>query len=247
MTVDLLLCVIWATLNEEVACSFSCHEKPKQKTLVADMDLKFQREAMLDQLKERGVDDLRVLAAMRTVPREAFVLENFRDDAYRDSALPLTHKQTISQPYIVALMAQALELKPTDHVLEIGTGSGYAAAVLAQLSQEVYTVERVGDLAISAAEVIRKLGIQNVHIRFGDGTKGWPDEAPYDAISVAAGGTSVPNALFDQLAIGGRLVIPLGPVPESQKLLRIRKLAKDRYVEDDLGNVRFVPLLPDTD
>ncbi len=202
---------------------------------------------MLAQLTERGIDDPAVLAAMKEVPREAFVLEDFRDDAYRDSALPLTHKQTISQPFVVALMAQALELQSTDRVLEIGAGSGFAAAVLGKLGREVFTVERVGDLAISAAEKIRKLGIQNVHVRFGDGTKGWPEEAPFDAISVAAGGDRVPSALLDQLAIGGRLVIPLGPVPESQKLVRIRKLAKNRYEEDDLGGVRFVPLLPDTD
>lgn len=202
---------------------------------------------MLAQLSERGIDDPKVLAAMKQVPREAFVLEEFRADAYRDSALPLTHQQTISQPFIVALMAQALELKPSDRTLEIGAGSGYAAAVLGRLCQEVFTVERVGDLAISAAETIRKLGMANVHVRFGDGTKGWPAEAPFDAISVAAGGTRVPNALVDQLAIGGRLVIPLGRAADSQKLVRIRKLAKDRYKEDDLGAVRFVPLLPDTD
>ncbi|PQO31741.1 protein-L-isoaspartate(D-aspartate) O-methyltransferase [Blastopirellula marina] len=211
------------------------------------MDLQSQCEAMLAQLSERGIDDPKVLAAMKQVPREAFVLEEFRADAYRDSALPLTHQQTISQPFIVALMAQALELKPSDRTLEIGAGSGYAAAVLGRLCQEVFTVERVGDLAISAAETIRKLGMANVHVRFGDGTKGWPAEAPFDAISVAAGGTRVPNALVDQLAIGGRLVIPLGRAADSQKLVRIRKLAKDRYKEDDLGAVRFVPLLPDTD
>lgn len=211
------------------------------------MNLDAKRDEMLDLLRQRDISDENVLAAMHDVPRESFVLQEFQPDAYRDSALPLTHKQTISQPLIVAMMAQALELSPNDRVLEVGTGSGYAAAVMGRLSSEVYTVERVGDLAITAAETIRRLGITNVYVRFGDGMLGWPQEAPYDAISVAAGGDRVPSALFDQLTIGGRLVIPLGSVPESQKLMRIRKLAEDRYEEENLGAVRFVPLLPDTD
>ncbi|MBA2114761.1 protein-L-isoaspartate(D-aspartate) O-methyltransferase [Bremerella alba] len=211
------------------------------------MALDQQRDEMISVLKDRGITDHAVLQAMHDVPREDFVLPSFRDDAYADSALPLTHKQTISQPLIVALMTQIMELQPSDRVLEIGTGSGYAAAVLGQLAKEVITVERIGDLAITAAETIRKLGKRNVHMRFGDGLKGWPDDGPYDAIAVAAGGDRVPNALFDQLAIGGRLVIPLGPRQDSQKLIRIRKIGEDRYVEDDFGGVRFVPLLPETD
>ena len=211
------------------------------------MNLEAKQEEMLDLLRQRGIWDENVLAAMQDVPRESFVLEEFQQDAYRDSALPLTHQQTISQPLIVAMMAQALELCPEDRVLEIGTGSGYAAAVMGRLSEVVYTVERIGDLAITAAETIRKLQIPNVHVRFGDGMQGWPDEAPYDAISVAAGSNSVPSALMDQLAIGGRLVIPLGSRPESQQLVRFRKLVGERYEEENLGAVRFVPLLPDTD
>lgn len=211
------------------------------------MTLDAKRDEMLHLLRQRGISDENVLAAMADVPRERFVLAEFQADAYRDSALPLTHQQTISQPLIVALMAQALQLGPDDRVLEIGTGSGYAAAVMGRISPEVFTVERVGDLAITAAETIRKLRISNVHVRFGDGMRGWPDEAPYDAISVAAGGSRVPSALFDQLTIGGRMVIPLGSVPASQELVRIRKLAEDRFEEENLGAVRFVPLLPDTD
>ncbi|QDU78046.1 Protein-L-isoaspartate O-methyltransferase [Bremerella volcania] len=211
------------------------------------MKLDQQRDEMVNLLKERGITDQDVLQAMHDVPREDFVLPSFHDDAYVDSALPLTHKQTISQPLIVALMAQVLELQPTDRVLEVGTGSGYAAAVMGRLAKEVFTVERIGDLAITAAETIKRLGIGNVHVRFGDGLKGWPEEGPYDAIAVAAGGDRVPSALFEQLVVGGRLVMPLGPVQDSQKLIRIRKIDKDRYVEDDFGGVRFVPLLPETD
>lgn len=211
------------------------------------MKLDQQRDEMVSLLREKGITDQAVLEAMHDVPREEFVLASFKDDAYSDSALPLTHKQTISQPLIVALMAQILELKPTDRVLEIGTGSGYAAAILGQLANEIFTVERIGDLAITAAETIRKLRISNVHVRFGDGQKGWPSDGPYDAIAVAAGGDRVPSALFEQLAIGGRMVMPLGPVQDSQKLIRIRKIGEDRYVEDDFGGVRFVPLLPETD
>lgn len=211
------------------------------------MKLDPQRDEMVSLLKKRGITDQTVLQAMHDVPREDFVLGSFREDAYADSALPLTHKQTISQPLIVALMAQVLEIQPTDRILEVGTGSGYAAAVMGRLAKDVYTIERIGDLAITASETIRRLGIGNVHVRFGDGLKGWPDEGPYDAISVAAGGDSVPSALFEQLAIGGRLVMPLGPIQDSQKLIRIRKIGEDRYEEDDFGGVRFVPLLPETD
>lgn len=211
------------------------------------MKLDQQRDDMVSLLRLRGITDPAVLLAMHDVPREDFVLNSFRDDAYADSALPLTHKQTISQPLIVALMAQILELQPTDRVLEVGTGSGYAAAVLGKLAKEVFTVERIGDLAITAAETIRKLGMENVHVRFGDGLKGWPEEGPYEAITVAAGGDRVPSALFEQLVVGGRLVMPLGPVQDSQNLIRIRKVGEDRYVEDDFGGVRFVPLLPETD
>ncbi|GAA4431946.1 protein-L-isoaspartate(D-aspartate) O-methyltransferase [Bremerella cremea] len=210
------------------------------------MDRDQQRDLMLSQLQQRGITSPRVLAAMRDVPRESFVLPDFREDAYADSALPLTHKQTISQPLIVALMAQVLELKPGDRVLEVGTGSGYAATVLGNLCAEVFTVERITDLAITAAETIRQLDIQNVHVRFGDGTKGWPAESLYDAISVAAGGDHVPSALLDQLAIGGRLVIPLGSKPDALALVRIRKIDKDRYEQENFGRVYFVPLLPDT-
>lgn len=206
-----------------------------------------QRKAMVALLEDRGIDDPAVLQAMRSVPREEFVPDWVVGEAYSDSALPLTHSQTISQPLVVALMAQALQLQPTDRVLEIGTGSGYAAAVLGRLATEVYTVERVGDLAIEAAERIRQQGISNVHVRFGDGTKGWPENAPYDAISVAAGGEETPPALYEQLALGGRLVIPVGSAAEGQRLMLVTKVGPDKYEHENLGGVRFVPLLPDTE
>lgn len=209
------------------------------------MNSEQQRAAMVALLEERGIDDPRVLEAMSSVPREEFVPEEEKVAAYRDTALPLSHEQTISQPLIVALMAQVLELKPTDKVLEVGAGSGYAAAVLGQLAGEVYTIERIGDLAITAAQNIKRLGYSNVHVRYGDGTLGWSESAPFDAISVAASGTKVPTALYDQLVVGGRLVIPVGPLPEAQKLMRIRKVGPERYEQESFGGVRFVPLLPD--
>ena len=146
-------------------------------------------------------------------------------------------------PYIVALMTAALELRPQDRVLEIGTGSGYAAAVLAEICAEVYTVERFGELADSARERLQSLGYDNVHVRHGDGTLGWPEHAPYDGIVVAAAAPEVPEPLKQQLGIGGRLVIPVGATLDSQTLLRIRRIDEERFEYDDLGGVRFVPLV----
>jgi protein-L-isoaspartate(D-aspartate) O-methyltransferase len=201
-----------------------------------------EREAMVErQLARRGVADPRVLAAMREVPREAFLPPENVEFAYEDSALPIAQGQTISQPYIVALMAEALELEPGDRVLEVGTGSGYAAAILSRIAKDVYTIERHGALAESANEVFGLLGYDNIHVRIGDGTLGWPEEAPFDAIVVAAGGPSVPLSLREQLAPGGRLVIPTGSMRD-QHLVRIRREG-DRFEEDDLGEVRFVPLI----
>jgi protein-L-isoaspartate(D-aspartate) O-methyltransferase len=195
------------------------------------------------QIAARGIRDARVLEAMRTVPRERFVSPALAEFAYRDSPLPIEEGQTISQPYIVAAMIDALELAPSDRVLEIGTGSGYAAAVLARLAREVYTVERLGPLATLAACRLAEAGYDNVQVRHGDGTLGWPEAAPFDAIAVAASAPQLPDALLAQLAIGGRLVIPVGETLQSQRLMRVIRAAADRYETEDLGAVAFVPLI----
>lgn len=195
------------------------------------------------QIAGRGVRDPRVLEAMRTVPREAFVSEHLAESAYDDSPLPIGEEQTISQPYVVALMTEALEIRPEDKVLEIGAGSGYSAAILSRIAGEVYAVERHASLAREAEERLARLGYANVHVLHGDGTLGWPEHAPYDAIVVAAGGPAVPPALLDQLAEGGRLVIPIGPDQRNQDLVRVRRRAEGGTVRELLGPVRFVPLI----
>lgn len=195
------------------------------------------------QLAGRGIADPRVLAAFRSVPREDFVPGELTEFAYQDTPLPLSSGQTISQPYIVALTVAALGLKGGERVLEIGTGSGYAAAILGRLAGEVYTVERLPPLADSASERLARLGYDNVHVLCGDGTLGWPAHAPYDAIAVAAGGPEVPKALLEQLAPGGRLVIPVGPDEATQELMRIVRTAEGRFDSESLGAVRFVPLI----
>jgi protein-L-isoaspartate(D-aspartate) O-methyltransferase len=195
------------------------------------------------QLRGRGIVDERVLAAFRHVPREAFVPRELAEFAYRDTALPLAQGQTISQPYVVALMVEALQLRGHERVLEIGAGSGYAAAILSQVAREVFTVERIETLAEAAREKLAGLGYENVHVLHGDGTLGWREHAPYDAIAVAAGGPEVPQALLDQLAVGGRLVIPVGPDASSQVLLRVTREGLSQYRDESLGPVRFVPLI----
>jgi len=195
------------------------------------------------QLERRGIRDPLVLEAMRSVPREAFVPPELAEEAYADGPLPIGEGQTISQPYIVALMVEALELRRGERVLEIGAGSGYAAAVLAEIAAEVYTVERHAPLAREARERLRALGYQNVQLRVGDGSRGWPEHAPYDAIVVAAGAPEVPEALKEQLAVGGRLVIPVGQGRTLQELLRLRRLSETQYQREELGGVRFVPLV----
>ncbi|HSG38109.1 MAG TPA: protein-L-isoaspartate(D-aspartate) O-methyltransferase, partial [Thermoanaerobaculia bacterium] len=195
------------------------------------------------QIAARGVRDPRVLEAMRTVPREVFVPEHLAEFAYDDTPLPIGEEQTISQPFVVALMAEALGLKAGERVLEIGAGSGYAAAVLSRLAREVFTVERHAPLAWEARERMIRLGYSNVHVTQGDGTLGWPEHAPYDAIVVAAGGPEVPTALLDQLTVGGRLVIPIGPDPRTQSLVRVRRRPDGGFTREDLGGVRFVPLI----
>ncbi|MCK1477003.1 protein-L-isoaspartate(D-aspartate) O-methyltransferase [Bradyrhizobium sp. 197] len=202
------------------------------------------RDRMVDvQLARRGIRDIRVLDAMRQVPRERFLEAGFEEFAYEDGALPIANGQTISQPYIVAAMTEAAELKRTDKVLEVGTGSGYAAAVASRLAGTVQTIERHGPLARTAQERLAALGYANCTVHTGDGTRGLPDEAPFDAILVTAGGPSVPDALKRQLAVGGRLVIPVGNFEDEQSLFRITRRTETDYDEETLGAVRFVPLI----
>jgi protein-L-isoaspartate(D-aspartate) O-methyltransferase len=191
----------------------------------------------------RGVRDQLVLEAMRQVPRELFLPTALREFAYEDSPLPIAGEQTISQPYIVAFMAEALMLKGGEKLLEIGAGSGYAAAVLSQIAANVYTVERLGQLADKAAATLAELGYDNVHVLHGDGTRGWPEHAPYDAIVVAAGGPQVPESLKEQLKIGGRLVIPVGADQRAQELVRVTRISNNEYSSEDIADVRFVPLI----
>lgn len=208
------------------------------------MDMTSSRERMVaEQLERRGIRDPRVLEAMRSVPREMFVPERVAEFAYDDSPLPIEQRQTISQPYIVARMTEALELDADDTVLEIGTGSGYGAAVLAESAREVYTIERHRRLADSARDTLTGLGYDNVHVRCGDGSLGWPEHAPFDAIVATAAGAEVPQPLKRQLAIGGRLVIPVGSMYGAQELLRLRRVGEAEHERERLGAVRFVALI----
>ncbi|HEU5013599.1 MAG TPA: protein-L-isoaspartate(D-aspartate) O-methyltransferase [Roseiflexaceae bacterium] len=201
-----------------------------------------ERTAMVrTQLEQRGISDQRVLDAMAQVPRHMFVPSEVREHAYEDRALPIHEGQTISQPFIVALMAQALDLKGDERLLEIGTGSGYAAAVLSKLVGEVYTMERWPSLAQSAERRLRELGCKNVHVIAADGSAGLPEYAPFDAITVAAASPWVPRPLREQLGDGGRLVIPVGG-REDQYLLRLTRQDVQIKVEK-LSGVRFVPLI----
>jgi protein-L-isoaspartate(D-aspartate) O-methyltransferase len=206
--------------------------------------LDFQRDVMIrDHLKARGIRDQAVLKAMREVPREEFVNEHFLEKAYGDHPLPIAEGQTISQPYIVAYMTQSLELKAADRLLEIGTGSGYAAAVLSRIVTTVYSVEHLSRLVQEAQQRLERIGYTNIVIHEGDGTLGWPEHAPYDAIVVTAGAPEVPQPLLDQLAIGGRLVIPVGRFTDMQELIRVRRISECDYHSEELCGVRFVPLI----
>ena len=193
-----------------------------------------------EQVIGRGIKDPRVIAAMRKVPREFFVESALAGRAYDDGPLPIGDKQTISQPYMVALMTEALALKGNEKVLEVGTGSGYQTAVLAELAPQVFSLEKIRSLSIRARAILDELRYYNVALHVGDGTLGWSDHAPYDAILVTAGSPGVPKPLLDQLAVGGKLVIPLGD-EQSQSLKRIRR-TEAGLEEDDLGECRFVKL-----
>ena len=215
---------------------FPPHSTPEQTFIQ-------QRLRMVEtQIENRGICNPRVLAAMESVPREEFVPENLRGEAYDDGPLPIGQGQTISQPLTVAFMAQALKLTGEEKVLEIGTGSGYGAAVLARLAKEVHTVERLPALADGARERLRRLGFTNVHVHIGDGSLGWPEEAPYQAICVTAAPATVPRTLQAQLAEGGRLVIPVGDSHRSQEMMRYTLLG-GKLLAENLGTFSFVPLI----
>ncbi|MEI7673764.1 MAG: protein-L-isoaspartate(D-aspartate) O-methyltransferase [Deltaproteobacteria bacterium] len=204
-----------------------------------------QRIRMVDtQIRVRGVSDQRVLTAMEKIPRHLFVDEGLIDQAYNDNPLPIERQQTISQPYIVALMSEALALTGREKVLEIGTGSGYQTAILAELAERVFSIERIAALATGARRVLDVLNDYNVAIRVGDGTYGWREESPFEAIVVTAGAPRIPKLLIEQLAVGGRLVLPVGS-RNSQALLKLTRLSEDPedLKQEDLGGCRFVDLI----
>lgn len=207
-------------------------------------DLLSARNRMIEaHLVGRGVRDQNVLDAMRWVPREVFVQPGYEEFAYDDGPLPIGEGQTISQPYIVAMMIEAAKIKPSDRVLEVGAGSGYAAAVISRIADRVHAIERHPSLVEAARARIERLGYDNIELRIGDGTLGWPEAAPFDAILVAASGPQVPQALKDQLATGGRLVMPVGDVQSVQSMRTLTRKGERDWDEEDLGAVAFVPLV----
>ena len=208
----------------------------------ADQHQSARLEMVRTQLAARDIENTEVLDAMRRVPRHAFVGPSEVQHAYRDTPLPLSHGQTISQPYIVALMTQLVRPEPNDKALEVGTGSGYQAAVLAELIDHVYTIELEPDLARSATVLLEQLGYDNVTVRAGDGYGGWSDHAPFDIIIVTAAPDKVPQALLDQLARGGRMIIPVGPIHSAQQLRLIEKSQDGQIQTRDIAPVRFVPM-----
>ena len=234
-----------------VGASCSAPERPPPsppEAAAADVpaasdSLEAEREAMVErQIRARGIEDAAVLEALREVPRHAFVPPDVRPLAYRDRPLPIGYDQTISQPYIVAYMTERAEIAPGDTVLEIGTGSGYQAAVLGELARAVYTIEIVPELAARADSTLEALGYANVHVRAGNGYGGWPEHAPFDAIVVTAAPEEVPQALVDQLAVGGRMVIPVG---DAYQEMTIIEKTPEGVVERQTIPVRFVPMTGD--
>jgi protein-L-isoaspartate(D-aspartate) O-methyltransferase len=206
-----------------------------------------QRMRMVDsQIRARGVRDPRLLKIMEKIPRHLFVDEALREQAYNDNPLPIEERQTISQPYIVALMTEALELTGKEKVLELGTGSGYQTAILAELAERVFSIERIAPLASGARKLLDSLNYFNVAIRVGDGTYGWKEESPFNAIIVTAGAPNIPNTLVEQLAVGGRLVMPVGG-RHSQVLMKVTRLSEDinDTKREELGGCRFVDLIGD--
>jgi protein-L-isoaspartate(D-aspartate) O-methyltransferase len=207
----------------------------------AGRDFAVERERMVQQqIVMRGVTAPRLLAALRKVPRDAFVPEPVRDLSYADQPLPIGFDQTISQPYIVAVMTEKLDPKPTDRILEIGTGSGYQAAILGELAAEVYTIEIVAPLGKRAEATLQRLGYKNIHVKIGDGYQGWPEHAPYDAVIVTCAPEKVPRPLVEQTREGGRIIIPVGP-PDDQQLYLLEK-SEGRLKQRAILPVRFVPM-----
>jgi protein-L-isoaspartate(D-aspartate) O-methyltransferase len=207
-------------------------------------DFAAEREAMVErQIESRGIREPTILEAFRSVPREEFLADEYRDIAYGDHPIPIEAGQTISQPYIVTLMIHAGEIRAGDRVLEVGAGSGYAAAVMSRIAGQVIAIERQPDLVEVAQERMQRLGYDNVRIVEGDGTRGWAGEAPYDAILAAASGSHVPPAWVEQLADGGRIVMPVGDPGWVQKLVKVTKGPGGKLITEDLGAVRFVPLI----
>ncbi|WP_193214521.1 protein-L-isoaspartate(D-aspartate) O-methyltransferase [Luteolibacter marinus] len=227
--------VSWLAICGLLACSGTNGEGMRGETSQ-------RREMMVaEQIERRGVKDPRVLAAMRKVPRHEFVPAEVQGHAYDDRPLPIGHGQTISQPYIVAFMTEALALEGDEKVLEIGTGSGFQAAVLGELAKQVYTIEIVEPLGRNAAEVLKRLGYDNVKTRIGDGFQGWREEAPFDAVIVTCAPDDVPRPLVDQLADGGRMIIPVGPEGKAQQLVLLRK-KNGHLTRTESLPVRFVPM-----
>ena len=230
----------WSLALAGCLLAAGCTVEPSAGQPAADWEAR--RTRMIDsQLRARGIADKRVLDAMQKVPRHLFVPEEYRSRAYDDSPLPIGHDQTISQPYIVGYMSEALELRPTDRVLEIGTGSGYQAAILGELAGDVYTIEIVPQLAERARAALEAAGYRNVHVRHGNGYLGWPEAAPFDRIIVTAAPEKIPQALVDQLAVGGIMVVPVGAVYDDQVMTIVRKTEKGVVTRETLP-VRFVPM-----
>jgi protein-L-isoaspartate(D-aspartate) O-methyltransferase len=201
-----------------------------------------EKEQMVQtQIEARGIHDPRVLKALRIVPRHFFVPPHLKNQSYQDSALPIGYQQTISQPYIVAFMTAAADIKPTDRILEIGTGSGYQAAVLSQVCQEVFTIEIIEPLAKQAEETLNELGYTNTHIKVGDGHKGWLEAAPFDVILITAVSSEIPKPLLNQLSMGGRLIMPIRKNFSEQRLIKITK-TKEGVIKEELISVWFVPM-----
>ncbi len=209
---------------------------------VADSELALRTVMVSRDIEARGVREAAVLAAMLEVPRHVFVPEDEREHAYDDMPLPIGEGQTISQPYVVARMAEVLALGSDDRVLELGTGCGYAAAVMSRIVREVFSLERLEHLSARAAATLGALGYTNIHLRVGDGSLGWPDAAPFSAITVAAAGPEIPPALLEQLELGGRLVMPVG-TEHAQRLTRVTRRTSGHFVTEGFDDVRFVPII----